>query len=129
MTKQITIRMPKELLAKWLAALRSGDFQQCRGSMMKVDEGQPGFCCLGVLAKVADADESEMARGTPSRRFLDSARIEFVTEGPKSNGLMDSADAGNPYLPPIQNFATCANDGGRTFAEIADAIEACSEGV
>lgn len=44
----ITIRMPKELLAKWLAALRSGEYKQSRESLY---DGN-GYCCLGVLQKI-----------------------------------------------------------------------------
>lgn len=47
--------MNPELKAKWVAALRSGKFQQGRGQLRKGDE----YCCLGVLCKVARIPISE----------------------------------------------------------------------
>ncbi|MCC6150758.1 MAG: hypothetical protein IT461_10955 [Planctomycetes bacterium] len=39
---------------QWLAALRSGEFLQCREVMRLVDKGgQERFCVLGVLAELA----------------------------------------------------------------------------
>lgn len=34
----------------------------------------------------------------------------------------------NPFLPSLDNLAGGANDEGRDFLEIADAIEDCAEG-
>lgn len=42
--------MNPELKAKWVAALRSGEYRQVSGRLRKGD----GFCCLGVLCTVAD---------------------------------------------------------------------------
>lgn len=119
-----TIRMPKELLDKWLAALRSGEYEQCIGSM----SFGTAYCCLGVLAHVAEADRAELERGTPSPSFMEARGILFVTEFKDDRGKPNSADCGNPYLPALGKFAACANDDGATFHEIADAIEACAEG-
>src|ERR1700761_662468 len=49
--------MDPELKAKWVAALRSGAFNQGHDRMCDNEEGDPedsNFCCLGVLCKVAD---------------------------------------------------------------------------
>ena len=40
--------MDKKLKAKWVKALRSGDYKQCHGFLY---EGG-GYCCLGVLQHV-----------------------------------------------------------------------------
>jgi hypothetical protein len=116
-----TIRMPKALLDKWLAALRSGEFKQCDGRL--ADNG--GFCCLGVLQCVADGDveRSEyggVAHHYPSEHWLHVHSVQFLTE----NGM----DTWTPHLPALEKCASDANDDGKTFAEIADAIEACAEG-
>ena len=42
--------MKAELLNKWLEALRSGKYQQGRGTLRDADNK---FCCLGVLLDVA----------------------------------------------------------------------------
>jgi DNA-directed RNA polymerase subunit N (RpoN/RPB10) len=44
--------MDKELKAKWVAALRSGEYQQ--GYATLYDSGIDRYCCLGVLISVAD---------------------------------------------------------------------------
>ena len=39
--------MDRKLKAKWVVALRSGEYKQARG-MLKSDDA---YCCLGVLSK------------------------------------------------------------------------------
>lgn len=41
--------MNQELKAKWVAALRSGEYQQATGALKVLD----GYCCLGVFCVVA----------------------------------------------------------------------------
>ena len=118
--KQITIRMPKPLLDSWLAALRSGEYPQTRGAM----RDKVGYCCLGVLVAVVAPDSDELNRGTPSNQFLLLRGIKFGVTDP--SGI--AADEGNPYLPGLSTWAAPANDDGKSFAELADAIEACAEG-
>lgn len=45
--------------AKWIAALRSGDYAQTRGVL----RGARGFCCLGVLCDVVAPDGWDMCNG------------------------------------------------------------------
>lgn len=44
--------MDKRLKAKWVKALRGGDYEQGR-RVLKSDEEAPIYCCLGVLCEVA----------------------------------------------------------------------------
>ena len=46
--------MREDVKAQWVAALRSGEFEQGRGSLheQRVD-GSSAFCCLGVLCELA----------------------------------------------------------------------------
>lgn len=39
------VKMNPEIKARWIEALRSGEYPQCRGSL----KTQDGYCCLGVL--------------------------------------------------------------------------------
>lgn len=117
-----TIKMPAELLAKWLAALRSGEYAQAIG---RLQEGG-GYCCLGVLQH-ATTGEVERYSGSakiaalPSYEWLEDRSISFV-------GEEGQAEQG-PWLPSLNMTAYHANDRGLSFCEIADAIEACAEGV
>jgi len=46
--------MDAKLKAKWVKALRSGEFNQRRGALYRKERPgfEAGYCCLGVLAKV-----------------------------------------------------------------------------
>jgi hypothetical protein len=121
MSNEKTIRMPKELLGKWLAALRSGEYRQAARKL----ELDGAYCCLGVLQHVANGDverfPSGVACGLPTPGWLGGNKIEFLN----AEGSEDNA----PWLPTLHNFAQTLNDTGTTFIELADAIEACAEGV
>ena len=125
MSKQITIRMPKELLAKWLAALRGGEYAQCRMAMKSLEVGgRPSYCCLGVLVEVSGEDPAtEEHSGVPSEQWAQRHGVSFTKAPAGAYG-----HPCNPHLPGLGTTAADANDQGRTFAEIADAIEACAEG-
>ena len=56
-----------ELKAKWVKALRSGEYRQGRGKMKDlmataVTGGKPFYCCLGVLAELAGAQARRQAK-------------------------------------------------------------------
>lgn len=121
MDKQVTIRMPKELLAKWLAALRSGEYPQTIGSLRDSN----GFCCLGVLQYVRDGEvechPDGVVRGLPTLDWLECAGVEFYGPGGQK--------CPSPILPATKKFADFANDNGTSFLALADEIEACAEGI
>ena len=43
-------RLPREFAEKWLAALRSGDYNQGQGALY--EEKTNGYCCVGVAARI-----------------------------------------------------------------------------
>lgn len=45
--------MNSDVKAKWIAALRSGEYAQAQGILRSTDDT---FCCLGVLCEVAVAE-------------------------------------------------------------------------
>ena len=116
MKEKITIRMPKRKLAKWLKALRSGEYKQGEGALRNRNR----FCCLGVMEHCLTGAIKRSHKGTQPLRWLAEQRITFLS----SHGHLDDV----PYLPTLNTGATDANDDGTSFAEIADAIEACAEG-
>jgi hypothetical protein len=119
-TNKPTIRMPKATLTKWLTALRSGEYRQGYNTLR--DENG-GYCCLGVLQHCltgeVESDCGGRAFGVPTKVWLDKHRVYFL-EHPASS-------VANPYLPPLSTSAAEANDDGKSFLEIADAIEASTE--
>lgn len=128
----------KDRLRAWCAALRSGEFKQCKGALRREDER----CCLGVACDVYMRDPESGPR----------LHWEHVMQGPDSYGIEcavpgrdDSTYIETTGLPeevqkyfglslrdpvlsgdPLRNHLTCqfANDGLQwTFDEIAHAIE------
>lgn len=93
---------------KWVAALRSGKYGQCR-SRLKL--GSNLFCCLGVAENVVLGNRRRSG-------------AHFLSEGSrKALGLRSVTGWFNG-----QSLAQL-NDSGSTFAEIADIIESEPEGL
>lgn len=129
-----TIKMPKETLDKWLAALRSGEYKQTREKLYDSETG--GFCCLGVLQHVLEGrvtPDEERNHELPSIKWLEKHGIEF-------SNIFNSEPTAQPYLPAINLQAAEANDEVEDpyeegeeihtydFHQLADAIEQAAEG-
>lgn len=111
------IKMPKELADKWLNALRSGKYQQGKDSLYQEREGQHYYCCLGALQMEVWGNTSP----TPDHEELcsvDDLEGKRITFYSAYGGV-----TGDPFLQALGESASEANDHGRTFAEIADALE------
>lgn len=102
-------KMDPALKAKWVTALRSGEYEQGQ-SRLRTLEGS--FCCLGVLCEVAG--------------------VQISDGGNSVVGIEDGMDDYQPIYDLIGNSAIAAqlwrmndgnNVGGKTFPEIADFIE------
>lgn len=110
--------MDAELKAKWIAALRSGEYVQGRGSLMRsygphgdLSDGDQHmkYCCLGVLASCVGVKKEEMF----SLGSLD---------GIQKTHLLDENDLKNARM--IQVNLIARNDGLKlNFNQIADWIE------
>jgi len=108
-----TITMDAEIKAKWLAALRSGEYQQAQGCL-RIDDT---FCCLGVLCDVAGSDNAAAGgKWTPDGCYRYNGEAE---ETVPPDGLLWRA--GLPHSEVMTLFGM--NDSGFSFAEIADYIE------
>jgi hypothetical protein len=125
-----TIFMPKADAELVLAVLRDPANKQGHGALFDKDanNGAGGYCCLGLMqcAKTGGRVEAEKwghgnvsFRGFPTLDWLNSVGWRF------EHGAQATVD---PYLPTLGCTASKANDQkGKTFAEIADAMEACIE--
>lgn len=107
--------MNPEIKAQWVAALRSGEYEQCREALRSRD----GFCCLGVLCDLysnahnAEWNDRELRRGDDE---MPSARV-YEWAGLPSAAMVE--------IDARRGSLTYHNDiSGRSFAEIAAAIEA-----
>jgi len=116
--------MNPEVKAKWLAALRSGEYQQGTGTL----RARGRYCCLGVLCDIYSREHGiEWGELDPIDWEMKFLGEDCFLPAPviKWAGLSDY----DPNLR-IGGRGTCAsrhNDGdavpARTFSEIADAIE------
>jgi hypothetical protein len=121
----MSARMNPEVKARWVAALRSGEYKQGTGHL----NSQGAHCCLGVLCDL-HAKQTGGQWDAPSYRS-GGARYDGLSMGFPATvvdwaGLDDSAHGAGPELVIARAQLTAAahNDRGRTFAELADAIEA-----
>lgn len=112
--------MNPEVKAKWVEALRSGRYRQCR-SYLRADDA---FCCLGVLCDIsglAEWDQPGTAAHTAPGMYL-GAETTLPTAVMAWSGLRrDNPEVvlsdGAPYT------LADLNDEGTSFKEIADVIE------
>lgn len=68
----------RDLVVAWVAALRSGEYKQCRGQLEKspheTKEGYTAQCCLGVLCRVAGV-EFDGGLGEPEEDIIRRANL------------------------------------------------------
>jgi hypothetical protein len=92
---------------KWVAALRSGEWKQCRGTM---HDGE-GYCCLGVAYMAF----------FPGAGIVPHRAVDATNNGFCYTPVADLAGLSNTEQSEFMR----ANDLlGKTFAEIADMIDA-----
>jgi hypothetical protein len=134
--------MNPEVKAKWLAALRSGEYQQTDSCLRDAK----GFCCLGVLTDLyikenpgAEAVWQPITgTGTAGQQeffqHMDGGDDEEVVMGyteeaelPRPVMRWAGLNSQDPHIrTDVQESLSLIgmNDGGKTFPEIANVIEA-----
>ena len=109
--------MDATLKARWIAALRSGEYRQGR-RLLRASDGS--YCCLGVLCEVAGLRrDGEMfvfpgALGTSA----DPSRHKAMIFGSLRAAVTDFTEPADRAKELIE-----MNDCGHTFAEIANWID------
>lgn len=95
--------MDAELKAKWVKALRSGEFKQARGFLQK----DGGYCCLGVLCLIAGISVDRLETQEGYADIFDLIGSDEVSRG----------------LSSLNDGSRFENLHPHTFPEIADYIE------
>lgn len=99
--------MKKEVMEKWVAALRSGKWEQGFGRLKTQDNK---YCCLGVLCQVLDIPINLDTRwGSDSILSMEAQELGGLQS---PNGIMG-----------LSYSLAELNDTKHTFLEIADIIE------
>jgi hypothetical protein len=122
---QVVSKMNAEVKELWLKELRNPERKQARGALRKPD----GECCLGVLCDIAVKNNV-----IPEPKFDGGMGVYYFDNdgyGPEGGVLpvvvqrwagVDSSLPG-VHRDGILFGLAGLNDGGATFAEIADLIE------
>lgn len=116
-------RMNPEVKAKWLAALRSGEYPQTVGTLHRIvaDGGRKavGWCCYGVLCDLAHAQGVVLSRKSDDQReFFEGSSSTLPYSVYHWAGLPDS----NPMVCGL-SLAQWNDHAWSSFSEIADLIE------
>ena len=110
--------MKKEWADKWVKALRSGDYKQCKSTLQRGD----AYCCLGVLCKIVPNKlvifENKKLSGNS---LVGQQNVKIFTELKSGNGKR--AKQINGIESMLADSLVKLNDEGSTFNEIADIIE------
>lgn len=127
-------KMNAEVKAKWLAALRSGEYKQTEGELKTETQEFCGFCCLGVLSDIHSKETGEgewiVHEEYDLLEYKDSQG--FSENGVPPPGVLNWAGLceNNPTIfethaneDKIKSTVAELNDNGKTFKEIADLIE------
>ena len=122
-------KMDPTIKARWVAALRSGDYDQGHGRLHSKDaNGISSFCCLGVLCDLANKENivSEIME-YPSLNTVAVIYDDDESWLPTSVAEWSGVDHQGTFVETKHNheFSTLAelNDSGATFAHLATIIE------
>lgn len=134
-----TMEMPADIKAKWLTALRSGEYVQGDGCLY--DDHMDTYCCLGVLMRVVDGDNADycgnsvaLEGAVPHRdwyadkglhSFLGPTKYTTAVVGREQHSILMFMNDGfeldeKGYSRQVEK---------KSFLEIADYIEANIKGV
>ena len=113
--------MNKEAIRQWVETLRSVKYKQGRGVLRRGDE----FCCLGVACDILRDElglhwregQLSMAITASDGQWEHIYLPHQVAEYLFGDGKLTNPEVGAISLSGL-------NDGGATFSQIADAIEA-----
>lgn len=100
--------MNPELKEKWIAALRSGEYKQTKGRLMRRWKKQNGegynYCCLGVLETIAPGDYNYELRSEEMMLYMTQTELGLCSDTAKELARLNDVEE-------------------KSFKEIADYIE------
>jgi hypothetical protein len=111
--------MNAEIKSKWVAALRSGEYKQTKDTLRDLN----GFCCLGVLCDLHSKESGNQweRQGSAYLRYL--GEENHVPSEVGSWAGITNVWGTKVVIGDANSELSGHNDDGRTFYEIADAIE------
>jgi hypothetical protein len=112
--------MNPEIKAKWVAALRSGNYDQSTEYLQTAN----GYCCLGVLCEIYRNEKGgDWKQEEKCISFNESSQVppNYVSEW--AGIYLSEQRIIEVTIGEERESVAAHNDSGKTFAEIADAIE------
>ena len=107
--------MDAQLKAKWIEALRSGDFKQGHAALFDDVGEQKIFCCLGVLCETQGTQWGDIG----DQGQLGSIQVRDIGRSFLSKEALDHFGLTEDQQVTLATM----NDDGSDFSEIADYIE------
>ena len=106
--------MKQEIKKKWIAALRSGEYQQT----CEVLRNEDGFCCLGVLTDLYIKENSLEWKKEPSGDYSFKNEEALPPSVVREWAGMENWQTAHGYL-----YYQLNDEEGYTFEQIADIIK------
>lgn len=113
---------PKQLTKKWIEALRSGEFNQTKWSLINKHR----YCCLGVLCEISKEQFNLTTKNLGAfSEFVLRGRGYAGTLPPKMSEYIKLHRMPSPRkdVRDYEGVLIDMNDQGSSFPEIADYIE------
>ena len=111
--------MNKEVKRLWLEALRSGEYDQGTCVLRRREGKEVKHCCLGVLCELA----KEHSQDSVVVKEAQEALYTELSLPPSAVVEWSGLQFHDPLVNSDKDTLVGMNDGGSTFAEIADVIE------
>lgn len=126
--------MKKEVLSKWIEALRSGDYTRGEGYLCRTDDdGDELHCCLGVLCELAIKDGVKITKAyrdedetiVSFNDYQDFLPEEVATWAglPHKNPSVEHLSGGDFEDFELTEPLSDLNDQGYSFQQIAEILE------
>ena len=122
--------MKKNIMKKWVKALRSGEYLQGTGYLAQEDNiGNYRFCCLGVLCNIMQEEKGGVRITDYAFNFFGKKVYSYDGDDSvlkdkvkKWSGIKNGVGKFK-YKNNRTGFLANLNDRGKTFKQIADIIE------
>ncbi len=120
------VRLPKRFKARWVKALRSGDYLQTTGELYNAYENDEkgGMCCIGVAGAICKVPLNDM-EGYGLFNKDEFYEIEDMIKSYKIPRLLTGSHSqeDKDYNPIVQKLAKYNDSGNWSFKRIASYIE------
>lgn len=123
----------KKRVEKWVAALRSDDYKQGENYLKQETEGETTHCCLGVACELYIKSGNKLDYQEPDPVYDNAAYFggdsEHLPEQVRNYYGLRTDYGEFIYSDGRRSSLTMANDGGKSFKQIANIIERNPKGL